>query len=223
MISTSDKALKRAIIRASVMLWYRQGGMSNVSFKTYLRKGKEKSAVTWEYTSAAGEPRFGILLTFQTMEDLENNFDDLCKLALEEKRTEEAPKLQRPMSRNASAQARQEAPAPSRGGAQPLLTAASCEQALKELAASPGTNASGRSSAKEVCLHVLVLGEFKPLDAATKANLPHKSFRRSYAYAVMDETKSSTSYQRFVQTKALPPPPAQGCEAPPCTCSEPPL
>ncbi|EOD32164.1 acetyl-CoA carboxylase [Emiliania huxleyi CCMP1516] len=197
MISTSDKALKRAIIRASVMLWYRQGGMSNVSFKTYLRKGKEKSAVTWEYTSAAGEPRFGILLTFQTMEDLENNFDDLCKLALEEKRTEEAPKLQRPMSRNASAQARQEAPAPSRGGAQPLLTAASCEQALKELAASPGTNASGRSSAKEVCLHVLVLGEFKPLDAATKANLPHKSFRRSYAYAVMDETKSSTSYQRF--------------------------
>jgi len=178
MISTSDKALKRAIIRASVMLWYRQGGMSNVSFKTYLRKGKEKSAVTWEYTSAAGEPRFGILLTFQTMEDLENNFDDLCKLALEEKRTEEAPKLQRPMSRNASA------------------------QALKELAASPGTNASGRSSAKEVCLHLLVLGEFKPLDAATKANLPHKSFRRSYAYAVMDETKSSTSYQRFVQTKA---------------------
>jgi len=181
MIATSDKALKRAIIRASVMLWYKQGGMSNVSFKTYLRKGKEKSAVTWEYTSEAGEPRFGILLAFQTTDDLEANFDDLCKLALEEKRTKEdgaapaSPALNKPMSRNASA------------------------QALKELAASPTPSFPG---AAEVCLHVLVLGEYKPLDADTKRGLPHKSFRRSYAYAVMDEMSTSKMYAKLVSTKA---------------------
>lgn len=177
MIATSDKALKRAIIRASVMLWYKQGGMSNVSFKTYLRKGKEKSAVTWEYVSDAGEPRFGILLAFQTTDDLEANFDDLCKLALEEKRAKEgAPaSFNKPMSRNASA------------------------QALKELAASPSSSFPGTA---EVCLHVLVLGEYKPLDADTKRGLPHKSFRRSYAYAVMDEMSTAKMYAKLVSTKA---------------------
>jgi hypothetical protein len=183
MIPTSDKSLRRAIIRASVMLWYKQGGMSNVSFKTYLRKGKEKSAVTWDYTSDAGEPRFGILLAFQTVEDLESNFDDLCKLALEEKRAREdvpeAPKASTPLSRNASS------------------------LALKELAASPLASAfASAGGAAGVCLHVLVLGEYKPLDADTKRGLPHKSFRRSYAYAVMDELSTSRMYQKLVAAKA---------------------
>jgi len=118
-------------------------------------------------------------LLLQTTEDLEANFDDLLQLALEEKRAKEnsaspASPAKKPMSRNASA------------------------QALKELAAAPATVAG----AAEVCLHVLVLGEYKPLDADTKRGLPHKSFRRSYAYAVMDEMSTARMYQKLVSAKA---------------------
>ena len=72
MVPACDKALKKAVIKACVMLWYGNRLTSRILFKTYMRKGKEKSAVTWAYESDDGEPRFGILLAFANVDDLEN-------------------------------------------------------------------------------------------------------------------------------------------------------
>ena len=65
MLSSSDKAMRKAVVKAAVLLWYGQLAVSNLSMKTYLRKGKEKSAVTWEYTDPeSAERRLGIILVF---------------------------------------------------------------------------------------------------------------------------------------------------------------
>merc|ERR1719183_697808 len=95
MMSLSDKALRRAVIKASVLLWYGQSDLRNIAVKTYLRKGKEKATVTWEYTvkgdDGTTEPRFGVMLVFASPEDLESNFDDLCQLAVAERRSAVSP------------------------------------------------------------------------------------------------------------------------------------
>lgn len=91
MLSSSDKAMRKAVVKAAVLLWYGQLAVSNLSMKTYLRKGKEKSAVTWEYTDPeSAERRLGIILVFASMVDLEPNFDDLCSLAMAERSSRES-------------------------------------------------------------------------------------------------------------------------------------
>ena len=55
---------------------YKEFDVANLAVKTYLRKGKEKAAITWDYSvptsidSTVGtvEQRFGILLVFSSME-----------------------------------------------------------------------------------------------------------------------------------------------------------
>ena len=91
MLASSDKAMRKAVVKAAVLLWYGQLAVSNLSMKTYLRKGKEKSAVTWEYTDPeSAERRLGIILVFASMVDLEPNFHDLCSLAMAERSSRES-------------------------------------------------------------------------------------------------------------------------------------
>ena len=57
MLGSSDKALRKAVAKAAVLLWYAHFDPHQIAVKTYLRKGKEKLAVTWSYRAADGKRR----------------------------------------------------------------------------------------------------------------------------------------------------------------------
>ena len=85
MLGDSEKLLRKAVAKAAVLLWYSKFAVRGLSVRTYLRKGKEKLVVSWQYTSQAGEAKDGFLFVFSSLEDLETNFDDLCVLTLKER------------------------------------------------------------------------------------------------------------------------------------------
>uniref|UniRef100_A0A7S4BXK4 Acetyl-CoA carboxylase n=1 Tax=Chrysotila carterae TaxID=13221 RepID=A0A7S4BXK4_CHRCT len=190
MLAHSDKALRRAVIKAAVLTWYGTScAVKNLSVKTYLRKGKEKASVTWEYLaqsmdSSRSEPRFGVMLVFASMDDLEANFDDLCQLALAERPTNNDAD-----TTAAATTATDAAPAPS---PPPISISSSSSRSL------------GRPSTKNTpaALHVLVLGENSTLrDSGSKFG-GQRAFRRSFAYAVMDESTTGKSYHKILNSKA---------------------
>jgi len=84
MLGSSEKGMRKAVAKAAVLLWYSRFGVHDISVKTYLRKGKEKLAVSWSYVSDEGKELEGVLLVFSTMDDLEANFDDLASHTLAE-------------------------------------------------------------------------------------------------------------------------------------------
>lgn len=68
MLGDSEKSLRKAVAKAAVLLWYSRFSVTNLSVRTYLRKGKEKLVVTWAYTNHSGAPREGVLFVFSTLE-----------------------------------------------------------------------------------------------------------------------------------------------------------
>merc|ERR1740136_418647 len=83
MLGSSEKGMRKAVAKAAGLLWYSRFGVHDISVKTYLRKGKEKLAVSWSYTNDEGKELEGVLLVFSTMDDLEANFDNLATLTSE--------------------------------------------------------------------------------------------------------------------------------------------
>merc|ERR1740136_151615 len=75
MLGSSEKGMRKAVAKAAGLLWYSRFGVHDISVKTYLRKGKEKLAVSWSYVSDEGKELEGVLLVFSTMDDLEANFE----------------------------------------------------------------------------------------------------------------------------------------------------
>ena len=64
MLGDSEKQLRKAVAKAAVLLWYSRFSVTNLSVRTYLRKGKEKLVVTWNYMSLGGSEREGVLFVF---------------------------------------------------------------------------------------------------------------------------------------------------------------
>ena len=101
MLGDSEKLLRKAVAKAAVLLWYSKFGVRGLSVRTYLRKGKEKLVVSWQYTSQAGEAKEGFLFVFSSLEDIETNFDDLCDLTLKERAGGGGPRSRQRVSRPA--------------------------------------------------------------------------------------------------------------------------
>jgi len=179
MLNISDKALRRAVTKSAVLLWYGQFGVASLAVKTYLRKGKEKAAVTWDYTIPTAidspadgvEQRFGILLVFSSMEDLESNFDDLCQLALSERK---------PLPESAE---------------KPTADLAPKSPVAKRALSS---SEPAKPAMPKACIHILVLGD----NSTEKASSGPKAFKRSFAYAVMDELSTGKTYHKILSTKS---------------------
>jgi len=144
----------------------------NVAVKTYLRKGKEKSAITWDYEAADGTPRHGVVLVFQSQEDLEVNFDDLAGLAIAEKKNGGASKNGAPAS--------------------PLVAKRSSMTRVRS-----GNNLAEDCGPKTV-MHVLVLE--KP--AQDVVGSPVRQRGAPFASAVSDEKTTCSTYQKILSTKA---------------------
>ena len=74
MLGSSDRNLRKAVAKAAVLLWYSRFNVRQLSVRTYLRKGKEKTVVSWTYTNESGVTKEGFLFVFSCFEDLESNF-----------------------------------------------------------------------------------------------------------------------------------------------------
>ena len=60
MLGDSEKVLRKAVAKAAVLLWYSRFHVRSLAVKTFLRKGREKIVVCWQYTDdATGEVKDG--------------------------------------------------------------------------------------------------------------------------------------------------------------------
>ena len=186
LLGSADKGMRKAVAKAAVLLWYSRFGARDISVKTYLRKGKEKLAVSWSYTGPDGRALEGVLLVFTTMDDLEANFDDLASHTL----SEQTKRRHEPTSAAAGVQA-----------ASPVSSRDAYIQARKGLSegrvqqASPAMAYEGRTT-----MHILILGESKEA-RDVRGKTVHKLMRNSFAYALVDEASTSRSYQRVIASK----------------------
>ena len=182
LLGSADKGMRKAVAKAAVLLWYSRFGARDISVKTYLRKGKEKLAVSWSYTGTDGRTLEGVLLVFTTMDDLEANFDDLASHTLSEQTKR----------RNEPTSAAVGVPVSSRDAyiqARKSLSEGRVQQA------SPAMAYEGRTT-----MHILILGESKEA-RDVRGKTVHKLMRNSFAYALVDEASTSRSYQRVIASK----------------------
>ena len=125
----------------------------------------------------AGTPLDGILLVFSTMEDLEQNFDDLCTLALTDKKKLEGV------------------------GSSPPQARKTLSRSHKSFS---GTNLAAAGAAPpevgSVCMHVIVLSEDK--QPAIKSPSMSRVIRQSVADNRADEAQTVKSYGRVLAAKA---------------------
>mmetsp|Transcript_32468 Transcript_32468/g.74377 ORF Transcript_32468/g.74377 Transcript_32468/m.74377 type:complete len:2019 (-) Transcript_32468:454-6510(-) len=173
MLGDLEKQLRKAVAKAAIYMWYSRFCVTNLSVRTYLRKGKEKLVVSWNYRSNGGHEREGVLFVFSTLEDLETNFDDLCALTICEKESSKPPDVSVPLAQRRSSS---------------KTKLSSCSPDKTEIALHVLVLGEELSVARRQ------IGAYKPKSVSSL-------IRQSFRYAVLDEKSTASTYHKVLMSK----------------------